>query len=288
MDKWHQKETENDLLDHLIRENREAEEQLKETGTPSMKGLMDPIKKTNKQNQHQNTRGDNTVWTVQGMKGVQKDIEDTNEQTSTKFLPRNLPLFELVVLDDSAMTNIIPVMVFMKDPRLTTYAFENSRFLVAMIKLLQMLFQDTYIGPINNEDQTTKRIAHLTQIPTNNNEVLKYMFTLNCTNGVWATKINIHSNNKLKDFLNNDEFRNYLLSEQITIEYNKLNTIIPTNIGFLEQMVPNRESKTLQHARLVELLPINAPEFQINVYRCYGYDKKPASLIMIQTEKQNA
>jgi hypothetical protein len=63
------------------------------------------------------------------------------------------------------------------------------------------------------------------------------------------------------------------LSEQIAIKYNKLNTIIPTNIGFLEQMVPNRESTILQPARLKALLPSNAPDFQINLYQCYGYDK---------------
>jgi hypothetical protein len=51
MDDWNfnnPKEMQNDIIDRVTRENQLAEEQAKETGIPSMRGLMDWIKQTNK------------------------------------------------------------------------------------------------------------------------------------------------------------------------------------------------------------------------------------------------
>jgi hypothetical protein len=216
----------------------------------SLLDLLCDLSKTNKQNKIQDTRGENSGWTEQGMKEIQRDIDVASKQSSTKYLPTNLPSFKFVVLEDSPPPNIIPVTSSIKTPQLTNFVFKKTRILVTMIKLLQILFQESYIDPSNTDNTTTTKIAHRTQIPKSNNEVLKYMYTPKCTNGVWSTKIYIHSNKKLKDFVSNDEFQNYIVREQLMIKYNKLNTIIPMNIGFLEQMVPNRESTILQHARL--------------------------------------
>jgi hypothetical protein len=94
------------------------------------------------------------------------------------------------------------------------------------------------------------------------------------SNNTWSTKIVIHANHKLKEFLLSSKVRKYLSNKQISISKNHLSTAMPYNLGFLELAVQSRETTGMQKARLMEYLPDKIPEFQIN-------------LAMIQADKDN-
>jgi hypothetical protein len=134
----------------------------------------------------------------------------------------------LEVFNNINTANIIPVAVNVKIIGMTQYGFKSSRFLVDIIKALQMTFQDSYIAPIDPNDTITECIAHYTMVPLENDLLQKYMTTpiSAVNNTVFLTTIIIHAKKKLKDFSNEQIFCKYILSEQITLsEYNNLNTV---------------------------------------------------------------
>jgi hypothetical protein len=85
------------------------------------------------------------------------------------------------------------------------------------------------------------------------------------------------------------KFSNYLASELISVELNTLEmTVVPFNLGFLEQTTATRETTTLHMKRIRVCLPPDAPEFQVSLQRVYAPDNRPVSLVMIQCNKDDS
>jgi hypothetical protein len=99
-----------------------------------------------------------------------------------------------------------------------------------------MSSQDTHIAKLNYKNDP-RQIVHHNQVPLQYKELLKFMEepTL-ISNHFYSTKIMVHSNKELKDFITDTVFCNYLTSESIHIEYNNLDCIVPQNVGFLEEV----------------------------------------------------
>jgi hypothetical protein len=106
-------------------------------------------------------------------------------------------------------------------------------------------------------------------------------------NNVHSSKIILHTNHELKDYLINSDFRNYLSSESFHIKYNGLDSIVPYNVGFLEQITSSRDTTMLHEERLRQLLPRKAPKFQINLHRVYGADNRMSFLVMVQSKQED-
>jgi hypothetical protein len=62
---------------------------------------------------------------------------------------------------------------------------------------------------------------------------------------------------------------------------------MPYNVGFLEQAVQSRETTSMHKARLLKHLPLNTPDFQINLYKANNTDTRATYLVMVQTDKDN-
>jgi uncharacterized protein VirK/YbjX len=105
-------------------------------------------------------------------------------------------------------------------------------------------------------------------------------------NKTYSTKILLHTNNKLKNYINNQKIRKYISSELISIEYNQLKTVLPYNVGFVEHVTTNRETIPLHQERTKKMLPNNHPDFQLNLQKLYN-SEKTTYIVMIQCNKDN-
>jgi metal-responsive CopG/Arc/MetJ family transcriptional regulator len=120
------------------------------------------------------------------------------------------------------------------------------------------------------------------------NLLMKYMLPpVLGPNNVYSTKIIIHSNHTLRSYLVNPNFRDYLSSELIVVENNNLHTVTPTNVGFLEHVVPSHESVHLHTARLQQLLPSDMPKFQVSLVKTHISDRRYIYLVMIQSHSMH-
>jgi hypothetical protein len=228
---------------------------------------------------------DEEGFQIIGMKNHVQNQKQTMQNTSSKFLPINLPLFESVVEEESKTKYTIPITVTIKTPQNMKLAFKSPRMLVAMLKAFQMAAQDTYIGPIQ-QDSNEKKITHHTQVPLDDKNLKKYMLhPVSGVNSSYSIKIVVHANQELKMFLADPSFKNYVNLELISIEQNSLKTAVPYNIGFLEQITSTRETTRMHTKRLKKIFPKDSPDFQVTIQRIYAPDKRKLELVMVQCNK---
>jgi hypothetical protein len=65
-------------------------------------------------------------------------------------------------------------------------------------------------------------------------------------------------------------------------------TVLPFNIGNLDQVTTTRETTNLPKMRIEKYVPIDAPEFQIILQRLFGPDNRPIHMVMVQCSKEDA
>jgi hypothetical protein len=189
-------------------------------------------------------------WTTTGLNELEYKQMAAFENNSIWYLPKHLPLFKSVVKDSSITKFIIPITVSIKIKQIGNQGYKNTRLLVAMSKVFQVAFQDSYIASTNYFEDN-QQILHHTQIPLDQQALRKFMSkTEHGTNNIHSTKIILHTNHELKDYLTNLDFREYLSSESIHIEYNGLDSKIPHNVGFIEQITSSRDTTILHAERL--------------------------------------
>jgi hypothetical protein len=227
-------------------------------------------------------------WTVEGMKGHETERKAAFEDYSINYLPTRMPLFESVVETGSNTKFIIPMTVSIKLKK-NGSGFKATRLLVAMVKLLQMSHPESYIATLNYKDDP-RRIVHHNQVPLDYKELLHFMVEPSLSNNnIYSTKIIIHTNCELKDYLEDNKFRKYLTSSSIHVEYNTLDCLNPQNVGYLEEVTSSRDTVMLHEERLRKLLPSTAPSFQVNLVRIYGSgsDSKTTYLVMVQSKLED-
>lgn len=247
--------------------------------------MLEKISKNNKDKT--NNTNDSNNWELMVAKQQQKEMRATYDKVSYKYLPLNLPPFESEVYEESKTSMSIPITINIKSKKGSNHPMKNTRLLVALIKAFQMAYQDTYIGSINDDNKIPK-INHHNQVPVKDIDLMKYMMEpIIGPNKSYYTKIIIHTNHELKDYINNTRFRSYISNELISIEYNTLNVVIPQNVGFFEQTTTNRQTTLLHHLRLQKLLPKNAPEYQVNLQKIYSSTRQFTYVVMIQIAKED-
>lgn len=226
-------------------------------------------------------------WETVGARNLLNEKRATFADVSHKYLPINLPPFLSEVFEDSDTKYIIPLTINIKPLRGSNNSFKGPRLLCAMMKAFQMAFQDTYIGSINKDDEIDK-LTNYQQVPLEQAKVEQYMMEpIIGMNKSYSTKIIIHSNHELKDFINNQKFQTYITTEMISIEYNNLNSVIPYNIGFLEQVTSSRDTLLLHENRIKLMLPVVCPEFQVNLQKFFDNDHQATYVVMLQSSKDD-
>ena len=71
------------------------------------------------------------------------------------------------------------------------------------------------------------------------------------------------------------------------MEYNDLDSVLPSNIGFLEDIIARSDTVELHKNRISKLLPDNSPRFTLNVQTLHGPDNTSTRVFMLKTDKKH-
>jgi hypothetical protein len=229
-----------------------------------------------------------TGWSIIGSGRFEKEQRQIFAHHSQQYLPRNLPLGEVTDYVGVPTTVVIPITVQIRTPQKThTIGFKNARVLLAIMKLFQSAYPDSYLAPLEGLPGDPKLI-HPEHIPFDELTLAKYMVKpVIGPNRVYCTKVIIHSNHTFRDYKINPNFRAYIGEELVVIDHNHLSTATPVNVGFLEQVIPRQDTLLLHHERIGRYLPPGIPPFQMTLQKLYGKDKKWANVIMIQGAEED-
>jgi hypothetical protein len=187
-------------------------------------------------------------WTTVGNKQIEREHKKTFETTSAHYLPIHLPNYECIDNNVVATLYRIPVSITVKNPKPGKFGFKNSRVLVAFLKALQMAYSDTYLAPLSDEgEKILPNIVDPSSIDVEDKNLRPYMMEpIINSNDAFSTKIIILSNHPLKDYKSNPAFRNYIGEEGIMVDNNRLQTVQPENVGFLENV--NKKEYNVNHS----------------------------------------
>jgi hypothetical protein len=199
-----------EYLDNVIKEVRFEKENMQneETDfTQTRQKMMTKMKQGPQAKIENNNDNEKDGWEISGDKQKKIENKQTFESVSQHFIPTYLPLFESNVYDECKTKYRIPITVTIKPKPNTQGAFKSSRMLVAMLKALQMAYQDTYIGPIDKKSNH-KNLTHHSQVPTEPTNLKNYMMKpVTGFNNTFSIKIIVCSNQELKTFLVEPNFR---------------------------------------------------------------------------------
>jgi hypothetical protein len=247
---------------------------------PLMKQLIGNEKSRQKDGKQYSDNELGPEWNQIGDKKAEEQLLDIYEVQSDRWLPRNLPRTTRVNDNTiiSKTTKVLPISIKMTSPKSTRQQVQVTRLLLAVLGAMQQQFKDTYIAPIVIEKAPI--ITSLVDIPTDESLLQHYI--------EWpSVELIVHSNHNLGQYKEIAQFRQYLSREHIVLDYNNLDSIDPVHVGFIQQLVPRYETLHLHHARLTELLPIDAPMFQRNIQSIYGRSGERSKAIMVNCDKHN-
>jgi hypothetical protein len=243
---------------------------------PSMQELVKMVQGTNPSD-----------MTIVGEQKITKERLAVFEEHSKRLAPHHLPATESTNYDLKPTKYVLPLTLKMKSPKYGNYKFNNSRALVALLKAMQIVSPEIYIAPVL-ENSEEKILVNPLQIPTEENELKNYMMAPMITRTrVFITKIIVKSNVDLKEIKTNTDFLYYVGEHGIQIDYNRLETVIPYNVGILENVIPRHDTLLLHYERINKLLPLSAPLFMVSLHKTFGKDGKWLLTVMIKAEKDN-
>jgi hypothetical protein len=153
------------------------------------------------------------------------------------------------------------------------------------MRILQRIDQTTYIGPI---DTTTGKdnLLHPNIVPKDEDSLSYYMEQP--TTGRYknySVRIYICTNRDLEYYKKDQELIDYLGGESIVLEYNDLDSVLPPSVGFLLDIIARPETIQLHKDRIKQLLPENAPRFNLSIQTIHGPENANARVFMIKCDK---
>jgi hypothetical protein len=231
------------------------------------------------------TDGDKGAWEEVGKKQKDKIKLAINKQNLNRFLPRYLMPGKAEGTAKVKTTKQIPITIKIRAPEGTKAHFNQSRILVALMKALQSLYYDTYIGPINNnkDDYNSKILYEPSDVSADEKELEDYI-EVGGDLRQFMGKVVLLTNNELVAYKISPVLRCYLAKENMVIDKNELTSINPPNIGFLETVVPRNETVQLHTARLMKKLPSNIPKFQLSVSSLYVKPGTRCRILMLRAD----
>jgi hypothetical protein len=203
---------------------------------------------------------------VEGKKELERDYNTIHEDISRVWLPRSLPdEHEEKDIPIAATKYTMPVTIKITQSKIGRKNFQKQRVLVAILRLFQSVQPETYISPLI-DDGTAKDLVIPEEVPLDDRLFRKYMDK--ATTGsrtMFAAKFVIKSNYMLHQFKYQELVIDYLREENMNIEINNLDCILPVPVGFFENLIARNETIDLYAKRLFDILPKGAPHFQLNV-----------------------
>jgi hypothetical protein len=236
------------------------------------------------------TDGNNNItdWNQIGDKKAEQKLLDIYDETSETWLPRNLPRTTRVP-DNTTLNHtskILPLTIRITKPKSIPQQIQPTRVLVAVLGALQQQYPDSYLGPIIPDAKPL--ITSLLDVPTDEVLIQHYIERPSVNKErQFLVRIIVHSNYNLGTYKEKSQFRQYLAKEHIVVDYNNLDSIDPVHVGFIEDIVPRYETLQLHHTRLVDLLPTNAPPFQLNIQSIYGRSGSRSKAVMVNCDIEN-
>jgi hypothetical protein len=179
---------------------------------------------------------------------------------------------------------ILPVTMRINAP--AKYRVKNGRALVALLRGLQKIEPITYIAPICQSFDKEK-IIHPNQILPDEDSLSYYMEDLTTNKyKLYSVRSYIATSLDLDEYKKDQELIDYLSSESISLEYNDLDTVLPPNIGFLENTIARSDTAKLHKERIRSMLPKDAPRFSLAIQTLHGPDHSSTRVFMITCDKK--
>jgi hypothetical protein len=103
----------------------------------------------------------------------------------------------------------------------------------------------------------------------------------------YSVRVYIATNLELDEYKKDQKLINYLSGERISLEYNDLDTVLPPNVGFLENTIARSDTAKLHKERIRSMLSSDAPRFSLGVQTLYGPDQFTTRVFMIKCDKKH-
>jgi hypothetical protein len=228
-------------------------------------------------------------WNEVGSRETIRERKYIQEEYSNRFAPMYLP--EEPFFDDESeliqapTSKVLPITIRVTAP--VKYKVKNGRVLVAVLRALQKVDPTTYISPISDTFDM-ENILHPRNVPPDEDSLSYYMEDPNFNRYKnYSSRIYICSNIDLDQYKKNQELIDYFNGASINLEYNDLDSVLPTNIGFLEDMIARPDTVELHKNRIIELLPKGSPRFAMSVQTLHGPDNKSTRVFMLKCDKKH-
>jgi hypothetical protein len=183
-----------------------------------------------------------------------------NEQNSSRFVPRMLMPGRAPNTRNIPTSKKIQLTNKLRLPPDSKAQFNSARTLVAVMKTLQSIHPDTYLGSINAALPEEKIIYDTDAISGDERDLTDYIAVGGDLKQIIAKMI-IHTNHELLTYKISPQIRGYLARELLVIETNELSSINPPNVGFLETVIARHETLEMHKQRLLKKLPTGTPKF---------------------------
>jgi hypothetical protein len=207
------------------------------------------------------------------------------EETSTTFVPLVLPPDTVLEEHEHKTTFIFPVTVKVTAKN-SRNIFKNTRIAVAVLRAFQLVDKVTYLAPIK-EMSDNDPISKSSDIPTDAEEILEYAEDPRKGKyNSYTMRLYIKANKDLNYFKMDHNFKPYLASQAMVIEYNNLESANPINVGFLDNIIACPDMANLYATRIENLLPHGSPRFNVTIQALHGPNRTLCRVFMIKCDKK--
>jgi hypothetical protein len=230
--------------------------------------------------------GNSSKW--EEVRNKQKDKAKTmiNEQNSSRFVPRMLMPGRAPNTRNIPTSKKIQLTIKLRLPPDSKAQFNSARTLVAVMKTLQSIHPDTYLGTINTSLPEEKIIYDTDDISGDERDLTDYIAVGGDLKQMVA-KMVIHTNHELLTYKISPQIRGYLARELLVIETNELASINPPNVGFMETVIARHETLELHKQRLLKKLPSGIPKFQLQISTLYVCSGTSCRIIMMKADPED-
>jgi hypothetical protein len=231
--------------------------------------------------------GNDQPWQVVNDKGTTRNTNTTFEQNSKQYLPVNLPEDKQINNTTQIQTKfILPLTIRINKKWKAKATVHKPRAVVAILQAMQNVFPDTYLATVE-EDKSIPAIINIKDVPMDEHQIKQYLATPLSPKQNFQCKVYMMTNHTIQEYKGNTEFFEYIKKENIIMEINDLDDINPSQVGFLEHVLPRYDTLEMHTNRLKKLLPPVHPKFQLHIQSLFAKTGEKTRIIMIKTDDKN-
>jgi hypothetical protein len=236
--------------------------------------------------QDSDTKTNKNKWEGVGEKERERKKHSIFEPTSYKYLPAALMSGKAPGSGIVHTTKLLAINIKIRPPEDAKQSIHKTRVVAAVMKAFQSMYPDTYLATIHNNHDPKYLINEPTDIPIDDHLLDDYLISAG-DGRQFIGKIYIHTNTDTLYYKRSPQLRCYLAKENIVLDENKLMSVRPPNVGFLETIIPRNETIDLHTKRLQQKLPANIPPFQLCISSLYVRSGQRCRVLMMKAEQQH-